>query len=245
VGEPATLEGLCVLLLEPDRPAAEALAVALEAAEADVAWVRTAADALAQGDALEPDAVVAAFDAEPEEAAELVAGLRASERAGRHVAAIALSTDSTPDARRRAHEAGFEGFVPRPFEPAKLVAAIRTLVRKDELKVLVVDDDRDGADSLGILLERRGFAVRCAYGMAEALVAATRFEPQAAVLDVALGDGDGAQLARMLRVRHPGVRLVALTGSERGDLGSDVAAFDGVVQKPASLAHLVDLLRGR
>ncbi|HEX2485160.1 MAG TPA: PAS domain S-box protein [Myxococcota bacterium] len=245
VGEPATLEGVCVLLLEPDRPAAEALAVALEAAEADVAWVRTAADALAQGDALEPDAVVAAFDAEPEEAAELVAGLRASERAGRHVAAIALSTDSTPEARRRAHEAGFEGFVPRPFEPAKLVAAIRRLVRKDELKVLVVDDDRDGADSLGILLERRGFAVRCAYGMAEALVAATRFEPQAAVLDVALGDGDGAQLARMLRVRHPGVRLVALTGSERGDLGSDVAAFDGVVQKPASLAHLVDLLRGR
>ena len=239
----ATLEGLCVLLLEPDRSAAEALALALEAADAEVAWVRSAGEALAQGGALEPEVVVAAFDALPEEAAELLAGLRSSARGGRPPVAVALSTERTPDARRRAREAGFEGWLTRPFDPAKLVEAIRDLWRKDVLHVLVVDDDRDAADALALLLERRGFEVRRAYGAEEALELALCFEPGAVVTDLRLGDAHGVELGRALRTRDPSVRLIAVTGSSPGDLGGDAALFDGIVRKPVTLAVLLDHLR--
>jgi hypothetical protein len=108
--------------------------------------------------------------------------------------------------------------------------------------VLVVDDDRDAADSLALLLERRGFAVERAYGAAQALELAHRLELSAVVTDLRLGDGGGADLARALRARAPAVRLIAVTGSARGELGPDATVFDGVLQKPVELAALLDLL---
>lgn len=242
--EAVTLESQCVLLLEPDRLAAEALALALETAEADVAWVRSAGEALAQGDALAPDAIVAAFDALPEESAELVAGMRLPERGlARPPIAVALSTDRTPEARRRARDAGFDAFLQRPFDPAKLAATLRGLLRKELTRVLVVDDDRDAADSLALLLERRGFAVERAYSASDALALALRLELGAVVTDLRLGDGGGVDLARAIRARGPAVRLLAVTGSARGELGPEAAVFDGILQKPVDLAALLDLLR--
>jgi PAS domain S-box-containing protein len=240
----ASLDGLCVLLLEPDRPAAEALALALEAAEAEVAWVRSAAEALVQGDALVPDVVVAAFDTLPEDAAELLAGLRAPGRCPRPPVAVALSTERTPDARRRAREAGFDAWLTRPFDPVRLIEAIRSLWRKEPPHLLVVDDDRDAADALALLLERSGFEVHRAYGAREAFELARRLRPRAVVTDLRLGGGgDGAALARALRAHDTSVRLIAATGSGRDDLGADAALFDALLQKPVALQQLLELLR--
>jgi len=236
-----SLEGLRVLLLEPDRAAAEALALVLEAADAEVSWVRAADDARTPGTAPAPDAIVAAFDAAPEDAAELVRAAKARHKAP---LAVALSTDRGAEARARAHEAGFDALLARPFDPARLVHLLRSLRERRRTRVLVVDDDRDAADSLALLLERHGFAATAAYGAEEALREASRRAPDAVVTDVRLGDGRGTDVARTLRARGGRMRVVAVTGSAAHELGDEAGLFDAVVQKPVAPGTLVEALRG-
>ena len=236
-----SLEGVCVLLLEPDRVSAEALALALEAADAEVAWVRGADEALAQGDALEPEAMVANIDALPSEAEKLLRGMR-ERQAARAPVAVALSTDDTPASRRRARDAGFDAYLARPFDPDRLIVTIRSLLGRPR-RVLVVDDDRDAADSLAMLLARRGFEVERAYGAAQALELARRFEPAVVITDLRLGNGHGAELARSLHALGRPLRVIAASGGSREDLGPEGRLFDGFVRKPVDLAALVSLLR--
>jgi CheY-like chemotaxis protein len=160
----------------------------------------------------------------------------------RGAVAVALSTDRALDARRRAREAGFDGYLTRPFDPARLVQTIGAL-RAHRGGVLVVDDDCDAADSLAILLERRGFEVERAYTGAQALEVARRFAPGAVVTDLRLGDLGGADVARALRGLDPWMRVIAVTGSAREDLGPDAVLFDGFVRKPIEVAALLALLR--
>src|SRR5262249_56702587 len=82
-------------------------------------------------------------------------------------------------------------------------------------RVLVVDDSRDTADSLVLLLTLSGHDARAAYGGPAALELAGTFRPQAALLDIGLPGLDGCEVARRLR-RLPGLEdtlLVATTGS--------------------------------
>jgi DNA-binding response OmpR family regulator len=235
-----SLERLRVLLLEPDRAVAEALALVLEAADAEVSWVRAAEEARAPGAAPAPDAIVAAFDAAPEEAAELV---RAAKARRQPPVAVALSTERTAEARARAHEAGFDALLARPFDPARLVHLLRSLREHRRTRVLVVDDDRDAADALALLLERHGFAASAAYGAEAALREASRRAPDAVVTDLRLGDGRGSDVARALRARGGRLRVVAVTGSELEDLGDEAALFDAFVRKPVAPGALVEMLR--
>jgi len=238
-----SLEGVCVLLLDPDRVSAEALALALEAADAEVAWVRGADEALVEGNALVPEAVVADLDERPGEAEKLVRGLR-ERHAARAPVAVALSTDDTLASRRRARDAGFDAYLARPFYPDRLIGAIRGLLARPR-RVLVVDDDRDTADSLAMLLARRGFEVERAYDAAEALALARSFEPAVVVTDIRLGDGHGAELARALHALGRPLRVIAASGANRYDLGAAGRLFDGFVRKPIDLAALVALLQAR
>jgi DNA-binding response OmpR family regulator len=113
----------------------------------------------------------------------------------------------------------------------------------DSVRVLVVDDDRDIADSLAMLLARRGFEAKCAYGAAQALDIARRFRPEHVLTDLRLGDGDGTQLAQALRALGRPVRVIAVTGTSRAELGAAGDLFDGFVRKPVELAALIAVLR--
>jgi DNA-binding response OmpR family regulator len=234
---------VCVLLLEADRVSAEALALALEAADAEVAWVRSADEALQQGDALEPEAIVADLDAVPSEAEKLVRGMRERSPARRPVA-VALSTDESPAARRRAREVGFDAYLARPFDPDRLVAVLRGLLARPR-RVLVVDDNRDSADSLAMLLARRGFVVERAYDAAGALALARSFEPAVVVTDLRLGNGHGTELARALRALGRPLRIIAVSGASREDLPQGERLFDGFIRKPVDLDELVARVRSR
>jgi PAS domain S-box-containing protein len=239
---PDSFEGLCVLLLDDDRTAAEALAIALEEADAEVAWVRSAAEALAQADVLRPQVLVAEVDALATEAADLLKALRDSVHANRLAAAVALSTASTLANRRQALQAGFDAYLVRPFEPARLIALIRTLIARPR-RVLVVDDDPDSADSLALLLSRRGFEVERAYDAESALRAAADFAPSVIVTDLRLGTDSGVELARGWRAQGEGrPLLVAATGRAAEELGEDAALFDGFVRKPIELDALLALI---
>jgi two-component system CheB/CheR fusion protein len=104
---------------------------------------------------------------------------------------------------------------------------------------LVVDDNRDSADSLGMLLGLAGAEVSVAYDGTSALEAATKHKPHIAFLDVAMPDISGYALAGKLRQdpAHEDILLVAITGygQEQDRLRSFEAGFDHHLVKPVDL----------
>jgi CheY-like chemotaxis protein len=81
-------------------------------------------------------------------------------------------------------------------------------------RILVVDDNRDAADTLGLLLEADGAEVRVVYDGRAALATAESFLPTSVLLDLGMPGMDGYEVARRLRQdeRFNGVQIAALTG---------------------------------
>jgi len=75
------------------------------------------------------------------------------------------------------------------------------------LRILVVDDHQDCADSLAMLLELSGHVVEQAYDGAAAIVLAHDFNPDIVFLDIAMPEMDGYEVARRLRSQFPGSRM--------------------------------------
>ena len=66
------------------------------------------------------------------------------------------------------------------------------MATKDKiLRILVVDDNRDGADTLGLLLEELGNKVHVTYGGSNALAVATSFSPDLMLVDLVMPEMDG------------------------------------------------------
>ncbi|HZT81667.1 MAG TPA: ATP-binding protein [Gemmataceae bacterium] len=113
-------------------------------------------------------------------------------------------------------------------------------------RVLVVEDNRDAADSLAVLLRLAGHEVRVAYDGPSALAEAPRFRPDVILLDIGLPRLDGCEVARQLR-RQTGLQdvlLVALTGfgQEQDRRRSREAGFDAHFVKPVDFAALQAVL---
>jgi CheY-like chemotaxis protein len=111
-------------------------------------------------------------------------------------------------------------------------------------RVLITDDNRDAADTLGRLVRAWGHPVRVAYDGPAAIAAARDFRPRVVLLDIGLGGMTGYEVAGHLR-HEPGldgVRLIALTGfgQEEDRRRSKEAGFDHHVVKPVD----PDTLRG-
>jgi CheY-like chemotaxis protein len=114
-------------------------------------------------------------------------------------------------------------------------------------RVLVVDDNRDAADSLGLLLGLLGAEVRVEHDGASALGAMEAWQPSIALLDIGMPGMDGLELARRIRAepRHAAMRLVALTGWGQAEdrERTRAAGFDHHLIKPVDLGLLEELLR--
>jgi CheY-like chemotaxis protein len=110
-------------------------------------------------------------------------------------------------------------------------------------RVLVVDDNRDAADTLGAMLTFLGYDVRVAYDSETALQEATWFEPDVAVWDISLPGVNGYEAARRLRALRDGKRvmLVALTAhATAADRSAALAAgFDLHMKKPVDVNALL------
>ena len=115
------------------------------------------------------------------------------------------------------------------------------------LKILVVDDNRDAADSCATLLELCGHHVQTAYTGRNALELAETFRPHALLLDIGLPDFDGYQLARKIRAAPWGssIVLIALTGWGQEDDRRRAfdAGFDYHLTKPIAPETVESLLR--
>ena len=115
-------------------------------------------------------------------------------------------------------------------------------------RILVADDNRDSAESLGMLLELAGHRVRLAYDGQEALDAAAEFLPEILLLDIGLPRMDGYEVAARLRQdsRYDGMLLVAVTGygTESDRHRGRAAGFDHHLVKPVDPAALHELISG-
>ncbi len=113
-------------------------------------------------------------------------------------------------------------------------------------RILVVDDNRDAADSMSMLLKSAGQDAKVAYDGATALALVKTFQPHLVLLDLGLPGMDGYAVARHLRELSQGnnVVLAALTGY--GDAEdrkrSQDAGFDYHYVKPVNFSTLTDVL---
>ncbi len=112
----------------------------------------------------------------------------------------------------------------------------------DGRRILVVDDNRDAADTLAMLLGSHGAEVDVAYGGEEALAALDRFLPDSLLLDLGMPGMDGFEVARRIRAtpRHAGLRILALTGwGQAADRArTHEAGFDHHLTKPVDFGAL-------
>jgi signal transduction histidine kinase/ActR/RegA family two-component response regulator len=124
--------------------------------------------------------------------------------------------------------------------PSKPPESFRSSTRARSLKILVVDDNRDAAETLAEVLSGAGHRVRVAFDGPSAIALAQEFGPDLAFLDIGLPVMDGYELARRLRALPndlAALRLVAVTGygqpSDRER--AHAAGFDAHLVKPVSL----------
>lgn len=109
------------------------------------------------------------------------------------------------------------------------------------LRVLIVDDNQDAADALGVLLAQHGSHVHVSYLAAPAIDQLREFDPALVLLDIGMPGIDGYEACRRIRAAHrPEVRIVALTGwgQEEDRRRAAEAGFDAHLTKPVDLVRL-------
>ena len=116
------------------------------------------------------------------------------------------------------------------------------------MRILLIDDNRDAAESLRVLLELEGHETAVAHDGASGLEEARSFVPEAILCDLDMpGELDGYALARAVR-EEPDLEstlLVALTGYGTEDVAGRMreAGFHGHLMKPVELQAIERVLR--
>lgn len=149
---------------------------------------------------------------------------------------------------------GSEFRVKLPLLAARKSASVETssrplLSKHDALQVLVVDDNQDSAETLGLLLDLVGYKTSMAHDGEDALRKAVELQPDVVLLDIGLPKLNGYEVARRIRLEPWGARpiLVAITGwgqTEDIDLARN-AGFDHHLVKPVDADALLKLIERR
>ncbi|HZT82776.1 MAG TPA: ATP-binding protein, partial [Gemmataceae bacterium] len=141
----------------------------------------------------------------------------------------------------------FTFWLPLEGEPAPLTAqpAVPAPARK-ALRILMVEDNRDAAESLRLFLQLSGHEVAVAHTGPAGVEAARRFHPDVVLCDIGLPGMDGYGVAGALRHDHQTARtrLIALTGygQEEDRRRAFAAGFDVHLTKPVDPADLQRVL---
>lgn len=138
--------------------------------------------------------------------------------------------------------------LPAARQPAPRTPAGQPAPPSPRLRVLLVDDNVDAAQTLQLLLEAAGHQVVTAHSALDALEAAQRSAPQLCLLDIGLPGISGHELARGLRAlpATAGATLVAITGYGRREDREQAleAGFDHYFVKPVDMDALLALMAG-
>ncbi len=117
--------------------------------------------------------------------------------------------------------------------------------RMDEVRVVVVDDYADAAETLAASLQLDGYSVRVALDGVDALAVIDAFRPHCVLLDINMPGLDGAALSKALRERYgDDIVLIAVTGQGKDERGvsETFARVDHYLQKPVSDVELRKVL---
>ena len=113
-------------------------------------------------------------------------------------------------------------------------------------QILVVDDNVDAADTLGMLLEINGHVIRSANDGTTGIALAEEFKPDLILLDIGLPDINGYDVARQIRTSAWGkeMLLIAVTGwgQDKDKELAESAGFNHHLTKPINLKVLNDIL---
>ena len=155
----------------------------------------------------------------------------------------------TVEARSAGEGCGSEFIVRLPIAPTREAAG--SPKRADaagtrDLRLLVVEDNPDTAETLAMLLRMEGHDVEIAYDGGEGLEKANRLRPEAVLLDIGLPTMNGQEVCRALRQQawSSRVPIIALTGwgQEDDHRMSREAGFDAHLVKPVDPAEMLHLL---
>jgi len=115
----------------------------------------------------------------------------------------------------------------------------------EEVRVVVVDDVKDAADTLAMLLSADGYSVATALSGEEAILEIEKHSPHCVILDIAMPGIDGYELATLLRHRYnDDIVLIAVTGWTDSDarVADTFSVVDHYLQKPVDPTRLRRLL---
>jgi signal transduction histidine kinase len=111
-------------------------------------------------------------------------------------------------------------------------------------RILVVDDNKDGADSLAALLQIDGHQVKAVYTAEEGLEEVDLFEPNLVLLDIGLPRISGYEVVQRIKAAHPLINVMALSGYGRPEdkQRAIAAGFDAHLVKPVDFEVLRELM---
>ena len=114
-----------------------------------------------------------------------------------------------------------------------------------EIKLLLVDDEKDFVSTLAERLDLRNLSSEVALGGRQAIAAVDDAIPDVMVLDLKMPGIDGMEVLRRVKKAYPSVQVIILTG--HGDARQErearsLGAFD-YLSKPVEIDHLVERIR--
>jgi CheY-like chemotaxis protein len=116
-------------------------------------------------------------------------------------------------------------------------------------RVLVVDDNRDAAESLALFLQLGGHIVSTAFDGEEALEEAQKFRPDVALLDMGMPKLNGYEVCRRLRATDWGRRIVLIAqtgwGQDEDKRRTREAGFDAHLVKPTDPVTVMKMVEAR
>jgi CheY-like chemotaxis protein len=122
----------------------------------------------------------------------------------------------------------------------------QTIKDPSNRRVLIVDDNRDAADTLAMMLKFKGFETFACYNGLDGVAKTESYQPMAIVLDIGMPDITGYEACRRIRESAYGkaATIIALTGygSENDRQKSADVGFDAHLLKPVDLPELLRLL---
>ena len=118
--------------------------------------------------------------------------------------------------------------------------------RVEPLRVLVVDDDVDAAQSLCLLLEALGCRAAATHDAPNGLALAAEFEPELAIIDLEMPGMKGSEMVQHLRLQDASTvaMAVCLTGAQipENQRSKRKTSFDAFITKPIACEALVGIL---
>jgi CheY-like chemotaxis protein len=120
-------------------------------------------------------------------------------------------------------------------------------VASAQKRILVVDDNKDAADSFVLILQRMGQSARAVYHSSDVFETMRSFMPHIVFLDIGLPGLDGYRISRMIRdeLGYDALKIVAVTAyaQDSDRVKARQAGFDAHVAKPVDYSIIESILK--